>query len=55
MMAYGVPMDYIDDSLAVTKSTSIFYVKQFTKTMVEVFGAEYLRAPNARDTRSFWR
>ena len=33
------------------ESTSIFYVKQFAKTMVEVFGAEYLRAPNAQDNQ----
>jgi hypothetical protein len=51
MMAYGGPADYIDDNLAMAESTSIFYVKQFAKTMVEVFGAEYLRAPNAQDTQ----
>ncbi|XP_073367922.1 uncharacterized protein [Aegilops tauschii subsp. strangulata] len=51
MMAYGVPANYIDDNLAMVESTSIFYVKQFTKTMVEVFGAEYLRAPDAQDTQ----
>ena len=37
MMAYGVPADYIDDNLAMAESTSIFYVKQFAMTMVEVF------------------
>ncbi|XP_073360773.1 uncharacterized protein [Aegilops tauschii subsp. strangulata] len=51
MMAYGVPADYIDDTLVMAESTSIFYVKQFAKTMVEVFGAEYSRAPNAQDTQ----
>ena len=47
MMAYGVPDDYIDGNLAMTESTSIFYIKQFAKSMVEVFGLEYLRSPNA--------
>nr|XP_020187407.1 putative nuclease HARBI1 [Aegilops tauschii subsp. strangulata] len=50
-MAYGVPADYIDDNLAMAESTSIFYVKQFAITMVEVFGPQYLRAPNAQDTQ----
>ena len=51
MMAYGVPADYIDDNLAMAESTAIFYVKQFAMTMVEVFGPQYLRAPNAHDTQ----
>jgi hypothetical protein len=51
MMAYDVPAYYIDDSLAMAESTSIFYVKQFAKTMVEVFGPQYLRAPNAQGTQ----
>ncbi|KAI5008129.1 hypothetical protein ZWY2020_009177 [Hordeum vulgare] len=49
MMAYGVPAHYIDDNLAMQESTSIFYVKQFAMTMVEVFGPQYLRAPKAQD------
>ena len=51
MMTYGVPADYTDDNLAMAESTSIFYVKQFAKAIVEVFGVEYLRAPNAQDTQ----
>ena len=31
------------------ESTSIFYVDKFAKAVVEVFRAEYLRAPNAED------
>lgn len=50
MMAYGIPADCIDDNLAMGESTSIFFVKQFAKAVVEVFGLEYLRAPNAQDT-----
>jgi hypothetical protein len=51
MMAYGVPADFIEDNLALQESTSIFYVKKFALTMVEVFGPQYLRAPNAQDTQ----
>lgn len=47
MMAYCVPAGFIDDNLAMADHTSIFYVKRFAKAMVEVFGSEYLRAPNA--------
>ena len=50
MMAYGVPADFIDDNLAMGESTSIFFIKQFAKEVVELFGPEYLRAPNAQDT-----
>jgi hypothetical protein len=51
MMAYGVPADYIDDKLAMAESTSIFYVKHFAKSMVEVLGPRSLRAPNSQDTK----
>ena len=47
MMAYGIPTDSIDDNLAMGETTSIFFVKQFAKAVVEVFGPKYLRAPNA--------
>jgi hypothetical protein len=46
MMAYGVPADFVDDNLSMGDSNSIFYVRQFSKAVVEVFGPEYLRAPN---------
>ena len=49
-MACGVPADLIDDNLAMGESTSIFYVKAFAKAIVEVFGDEYFRAPNAQET-----
>ena len=51
IMAYGVPADYIDVNLAMAESTSIFYVKQFAIAMVEVFGPQYLQAPNAQETQ----
>lgn len=50
MMAYGIAADLIDDNLAMGESTSIYFVKAFAKAVVEVFGEEYLRAPNAEDT-----
>ena len=50
MMAYGIPVDLIDDHLAMGDSTSIECVKRFAVDVVEVFGPEYLRAPNAQHT-----
>jgi hypothetical protein len=50
MMAYGIPADLVDDNLAMGESQAIKCVKRFAVAMVEVFGPEYLRAPNAQDT-----
>jgi hypothetical protein len=50
MMAYSTPANRVDDHLAMSESPSIKCVKRFAVTMVEVFGPEYLRAPNAQDT-----
>jgi hypothetical protein len=48
-MAYGIPVDLVDDNLAMGKSQAINCVKRFALVVVKVFGAEYLRAPNAQD------
>ena len=50
MLAYGIPADLIDDHLAMGESTAIMCVKRFAVAIVQVFGATYLRAPNAEDT-----
>jgi hypothetical protein len=50
MLAYGIPADLIDDHLAMGESTAIKCVKRFVLAIVQVFGATYLRAPNAEDT-----
>jgi hypothetical protein len=50
MLAYGIPADLIDDHLAMGESTAIMCVKRFVVAIVKVFGATYLRAPNADDT-----
>ena len=50
MLAYGIPADLIDDHLAMGESTAIMCVKRFVVAIVQVFGATYLRAPNAEDT-----
>jgi hypothetical protein len=50
MLAYGIPVDLVDDNLAMGESTAIMCVKCFTMEIVHVFGSTYLRAPNAEDT-----
>jgi hypothetical protein len=50
MLAYGIPVDLIDDHLAMGESTSILCVKRSAVAIVNVFGSIYLRAPNVQDT-----
>ena len=50
MLAYGIPADLVDDHLAMGESQAIMCVKRFAVGIVQVFGKEYLRAPNAADT-----
>jgi len=49
MLAYCIPADFLDDSVRLGESTIIECLKRFVKAVVEVFGEEYLRAPNAQD------
>jgi hypothetical protein len=38
MLAYGIPMDLVDDHLAMGESQAIKYVKPFAVAIVRVFG-----------------
>ena len=49
MLAYGMPADLVDDHLAMGESQAIMCVKRFAIKIVQVFGQEYLRSPNAED------
>ena len=49
MLAYGVPVDLVGDHLAMGESQAIMCVKHFAVGIVQVFGQEYLRFPNAKD------
>jgi hypothetical protein len=50
MLAYGIPANLVDDHLAMGESKATKCVKLFVVGIVNVFGDEYLRAPNAQDT-----
>ena len=49
MLAYGIPVDLVDDHLAMGESQAIMCVKRFAVGIVQVFGQEYLRSPNVED------
>ncbi|KAL6579990.1 hypothetical protein OROMI_008014 [Orobanche minor] len=46
MLAYGMHADAVNDYVRIGESTAIESLKRFVKSIVEVFGAEYLRRPN---------
>ncbi|CAO2047698.1 unnamed protein product [Urochloa humidicola] len=50
MLAYGVPADSLDEALYIAESTIILCLRRFVKAVVELFGEQYLRAPNDEDT-----
>ncbi|XP_042386909.1 uncharacterized protein LOC121978664 [Zingiber officinale] len=49
ILAYGVPVDATDEYIKIRESTAIESVKRFCHAVVEVFGGQYLRSPNAHD------
>jgi hypothetical protein len=49
-LAYGVPADYVDEYVRIGESTAIESLRKFVRSIVNVFGKEYLRAPNTDDT-----
>ena len=49
MLTYAIQSDLVDDHLAMGESQAIMCVKRFAVGIVQVFGKEYLRSPNAED------
>ena len=49
MLAYGVPADYIDDTLSMAETTSLECLREFAKGIRENFGEVYLRRPTEED------
>ena len=52
MLAYGGPADSLDEYLRMGESTILETVAQFTRSIVHLFGLEFLRKPNAHDITS---
>ena len=49
MLAYGTAADSVDEYVQIGESTTIESLQRFVKSIVAMFGDEYLRAPNAND------
>jgi hypothetical protein len=49
MLAYGTSADSTDEYVRIGESTVIECLKRFCRAIVEVYGDEYLRSPNADD------
>jgi hypothetical protein len=50
MLALGTAADVVGEMVRVGESTCLKTTVKFARAMVQVFGAEYLREPNAQDT-----
>jgi hypothetical protein len=55
ILAYGIPVDLVDDHLAMRESTTIMCVKRFTIAIMKVFCSTYLRAPMLKTWLDIWR
>ena len=49
MLAYGGPADALDDTYAMAESTVNRTLLEFVETVIDVYEAEYLRPPRARE------
>ncbi|KAI4989028.1 hypothetical protein ZWY2020_036345 [Hordeum vulgare] len=50
MLAYGVPGDLVDEYVCMSESTCLESPCKICKTVIDVFGPEYLREPTPEDT-----
>ncbi|XP_071727707.1 uncharacterized protein [Rutidosis leptorrhynchoides] len=50
-LAYGVAPDTFDEYLHMGESTSYLYLKNFCKSVLHLYSAEYMRRPNAHDVQ----
>jgi hypothetical protein len=49
MRVYGGPANRLDEYFRMGKGTILESVNQFTRTIVDIYGATYLKQPNAYD------
>jgi hypothetical protein len=49
MLAYGGPADFLDDVIRMGESTILKCLKEFSRTVISVYAAEYLRPPNVEE------
>jgi hypothetical protein len=46
MIAYGTPMNELDENLKIVASTALECLGKFSQGVIDVFGEQYLRPPN---------
>jgi hypothetical protein len=51
MLAYGVVGDLVDDYMHMSESTCIELMYNFSRAVISIFGQEYLRKTNMKDTQ----
>ena len=49
MLAYGMSADSLNEYVRIGETTTIECVKRFCHGVVEIFGSEYRKSPNAAD------
>ncbi|XP_042410297.1 uncharacterized protein LOC121999722 [Zingiber officinale] len=49
ILAYGVGADLMDEYVRIGETTAIKSMKLFVKSVISIFGDEYLRSPNSND------
>jgi hypothetical protein len=50
ILAYGISADLTDEYCRLAKSTALENLRRFVSAIIEVYGGQYLRSPNAEDT-----
>ncbi|CDP06307.1 unnamed protein product [Coffea canephora] len=48
-LAYGAPADQLDEYIRMGETTAIECLSQFCRCVIDIYGAQYLRRPNAND------
>lgn len=51
MLTYGLPADATDEYIRIAESTALDSLRHFVAAVVNIFGDEYLRYPNEKDTK----
>ncbi|KAL8131300.1 hypothetical protein AgCh_007289 [Apium graveolens] len=51
MIAYGVPVDSVDDYIRIGESTVIESLRKYVISINQIFGEQYLRSPNKNDIK----
>ena len=56
MLAYSMSADSLDEYVRIGETTTIECVKRFCQKVIEIFGPEYFRSPNAADiSKLLWK